>query len=354
VRANPLSTTLAAHGHRRKFCLHAMPCDLITWTFSRKRVTNREAKGQSILGMWSNAVKVGFIGLGKMGVGMAANLVRAGHETVVYNRTAEKAHRLQQLGASVARHVNDACAAEVVITMVADDRALTDIVFSDNGLSAALKPGCIHLSMSTISVALAEKIAHAHARDQQHFVSAPVFGRPEAAAAGQLFIIAAGATEAVKRVEPLLRVMGQSTLVVSEHPRDANLVKVSGNFMIASMTQAFGEAIALVRKAGMPAQMFVDAMASTIFNVPIYKRYGELIANEVFSPPGFAAALGHKDLGLVLEAAKALGVPMPLGDLLRQRLERLLVEGGASLDWTALAALSAADAGLPKNHQTAR
>jgi 3-hydroxyisobutyrate dehydrogenase-like beta-hydroxyacid dehydrogenase len=208
--------------------------------------------------------------------------------------------------------------------------------------------------MSTISVALAEEISHAHARDQQLFVSAPVFGRPDAAAAGQLFIIAGGPAGALKRVEPLLSVMGQSTLVVSEHPRDANLVKISGNFMIASMTQAFGEAIALVRKAGMPAQVFVDAMASTIFNVPIYKRYGGLIASESFSPPGFAAALGHKDLGLVLEAARALGVPMPLGDLLRERLERLLVEGGGSLDWTALATLSAADARLPESHQAPR
>jgi 3-hydroxyisobutyrate dehydrogenase-like beta-hydroxyacid dehydrogenase len=224
------------------------------------------------------AVKVGFIGLGKMGAGMAANLIRAGHETIVYNRTAERARPLQQLGASVATHVNEACAADVVVTMVADDRALSDVVFSDDGLSAALRPGCIHLSMSTISVELAEKISQAHARNAQLFVSAPVFGRPDAAAAGQLFIIAAGAADALKRVEPLLSVMGQSTLVVSEHPRDANLVKISGNFMIASMTQAFGEAIALVRKAGMPAQTFVDAMASTIFNVPIYKRYGGLPA----------------------------------------------------------------------------
>jgi 3-hydroxyisobutyrate dehydrogenase-like beta-hydroxyacid dehydrogenase len=200
--------------------------------------------------------------------------------------------------------------------------------------------------MSTISVALAEKLAQAHGRGGQHFVSAPVFGRPDAAAAGKLFIVAGGAADVLKRVEPLLSAIGQSTLVVSEHPRDANLVKISGNFMIASMTQAFGEAIALVRKAGIPAQTFVDAMASTIFNVPIYKNYGGLIASEKFSPPGFAAALGHKDVGLVLEAAQALDVPMPLGDLLRERLSRLLAEGGGSLDWTALAALSAKDAGL--------
>jgi 3-hydroxyisobutyrate dehydrogenase-like beta-hydroxyacid dehydrogenase len=293
-------------------------------------------------------MKVGFIGIGKMGAGMAANLLKAGHDVTVYNRTVERARSLEELGARVATRVSEACAADIVITMVADDRALTDVVHSDQGLSASLKPGGIHVSMSTISVALAEKLSESHARAGQLFVSAPVFGRPDAAAAGKLFIVAAGASDAIKRVEPLLAAMGQSTLTVSEHPRDANLVKISGNFMIASMTQTFGETVALVRKAGIPAQTFVDAMTSTIFNVPIYKTYGGLIASEKFSPPGFAASLGYKDVGLVLEAADALHVPMPLGNLLRDRLSRLLAEGGGSLDWTALAALSAADAGLQK------
>lgn len=295
-------------------------------------------------------MRVGFIGLGKMGVGMAGNLLKAGHELTVYNRTTEKAQPLAGLGARIAADVSDACAADVVVTMVADDRALEDVVFSKLGLSTSLNAGAIHLSMSTISVALAERLTESHARSGQRFVSAPVFGRPDAAAAGKLFIIAAGAPDTLTQVEPLLSAMGQSTLVVSQTPRDANLVKISGNFMIASMTQAFAEAAALVRKAGIPAQTFVDAMTSTIFNVPIYKNYGGLIANEQFSPPGFAAALGRKDVGLVLEAAKTLGVPMPLGDLLHHRLSRLIEEGGGSLDWTALAKLSAADAGLNGEH----
>ena len=294
-------------------------------------------------------MKVGFIGIGRMGAGMAANLIKAGHEVTVYNRTPEKARALEPLGARVASRIDEACGAEVVVTMVADDRALSDIVFSDSGLSEALAPACIHLSMSTISVALAEKLTEAHARAEQRFVSAPVFGRPDAAAAGKLFIVAAGASDVLQRLDPVLSAMGQSTLVVSEHPRDANLVKMTGNFMIASMTQTFGEAIALVRKAGIPARTFVEAMTTTIFNVPIYKGYGGLIANEQFSPAGFAATLGRKDVGLVLEAANKLGVPMPLGNLLHDRLSRLIDEGGGSLDWTALATLSAADAGLPSS-----
>jgi 3-hydroxyisobutyrate dehydrogenase-like beta-hydroxyacid dehydrogenase len=292
-------------------------------------------------------MQLGFIGIGKMGAGMVSNLLKAGHDVTIYNRTAAKAQTFAKSGARVATRVSDACSGDVVITMIANDDAVDDVVFSEGGLSASLKPGGIHLSMSTISVALAERLTESHARANQRFVSAPVFGRPDAAAAGKLFIVASGAADALQGVEPLLATMGQLTLPVSERPRDASLVKISGNFMIASMTQALGEAVALVRKAGIAPQTFVDAMTSTIFNVPIYKAYGGLIATSTFSPPGFAASLGYKDLGLVLAAADALRVPMPLASLLRDRLLRVLAEGGESLDWTAVAALSAADAGLP-------
>lgn len=292
-------------------------------------------------------MKLGFIGIGQMGAGMAANLVKAGHEVTVYNRTAAKAEPLAALGARIATNVGDVCDGEVVITMVANDAALEEVVLSERGVLSRLQPGAIHISMSTISVALAEGLTEAHARAGQTFVSAPVFGRPDVAAAGKLFIIASGASEAMKRVEALLGAMGQSTLHISEQPRDANLVKIGGNFMIVSMTQAFGEAIALMRKAGIAPQAFVEAMTTTIFNVPIYKNYGGIIASERFSPPGFAAVLGHKDIGLALDAADELRVPMPLAHLLRDRLMRLVASHGSeSLDLTALAALSAADAGL--------
>ena len=154
-------------------------------------------------------MKVGFIGLGQMGAGMASNLVKAGHEVAVYNRTAAKAKPLAALGARIATNVGDVCDGEVVITMVANDAALEELVFSEQGVLKRLQPGAIHISMSTISVALAEKLTETHARADQTFVSAPVFGRPDVAAAGKLFIIASGASEAMKRVEPLLRAIGQ-------------------------------------------------------------------------------------------------------------------------------------------------
>lgn len=289
-------------------------------------------------------MNVGFIGLGKMGAGMATKLLEAGHAVTVYNRTIERARALEPLGAKVASTVTEACNGDVVITMLANDRALTEI--EEAGLAATLKRGGVHVSMSTVSVALVDRLSASHARNGQLFVSAPVFGRPDAAATGKLFIVAAGPREAIERVEPLFGAMGQATHIVSDKPSDANLIKIAGNFMIASMMQAFGEAIALARKAGLPAQTFVDIMTSTIFNVPIYKNYGTLIANERYVPAGFAAELGYKDLGLLREAASALNVPTPLGELLHERFARLVEGGKGSIDWTAIAALSAADAGL--------
>ena len=291
-------------------------------------------------------MNVGFVGLGKMGSAMATRLLAAGHALTVYNRTPEKSEALRESGAQVADRVSEVCDADVVVTMVADDRALRDIALGSGGLLPNLRKGSVHLSMSTISVDLANELSEAHASAGQQFVSAPVFGRPEAAAAGKLFIIAAGAADTMKSIDPLLSAMGQLTLPISDLPRDASLVKIAGNFLIVSMTEALGEAAALVRKGGVPAQTFVDAMTSTIFNVPIYKNYGAVIAAEKFSPPGFAAPLGLKDIGLALQAAEALRVPMPLGDLLSDRLKRLVAQGGEQLDLTALAKLSAEDAGL--------
>lgn len=291
-------------------------------------------------------MEVGFIGIGQMGRGMALNLVKAGHSVRVYNRTESRARELVQSGARFAPTVRDACEAEVVVTMLANDAALESIVFSEDGVLASLPAKSIHLSMSTISIALSERLATAHQSKSQAFASAPVFGRPEAAAAGKLYIVAGGNSETLARVEPLLSVMGQQTFKVSATPRDANLFKICGNFMIASVTESLGETIALVRKAGLPAQSFVDVLTASLFAAPIYKTYGALIANERYSPAGFAAPLGAKDVGLALAAANELGVSMPLGDLLRARFDRLLKEGGESLDWSAIAKLSADDAGL--------
>jgi 3-hydroxyisobutyrate dehydrogenase-like beta-hydroxyacid dehydrogenase len=290
-------------------------------------------------------MKVGFMGLGNMGSAMAANLLGAGHDVTVYNRTPSKVEALVARGAHAAARVADACRGDAVITMLADDAALESIVFGDEGVIASLGRGAIHISMSTISVALSERLAAAHAEAGQRFVAAPVFGRPEAAAAAKLFIVAAGAPDAVEACVPLFEAIGQKTFVIGDEPRAANLVKLSGNFLIASTIEALGEAMALVAKAGVDRRRYLDVLTSTLFTAPVYKTYGALIAEGKFEPAGFAAPLGQKDIRLTLAAAEALCVPMPLGSLLRDRFLTLLAHGGDTLDWSAIAKLAAQDAG---------
>ena len=290
-------------------------------------------------------MKVGLIGLGNMGSGMAANLLQGGHEVTVYNRTPSKAQPLVKQGAHLAAHIADACRGDAVITMLADDSAVEGVVFGDAGVIASLRKGAIHISSSTISVALSEKMDTAHAASGQAFVSAPVFGRPEAAAAAKLFIAVAGAPDAVDACTPLFEAIGQRTFRFGNHPPDANLVKLSGNFLISSVIEALGEALALIGKAGLDQHQYVDFLTSTLFGAPVYKTYGGLIADKKFEPAGFAAPLGFKDNRLVLAAAETLRVPLPLASLIYNRFLTLLARGGESLDWSAFSQLAAEDAG---------
>jgi 3-hydroxyisobutyrate dehydrogenase-like beta-hydroxyacid dehydrogenase len=292
-------------------------------------------------------MQVGFIGLGRMGSGMAANLLAAGHTLTVYNRSPVKAEPLIGKGARLAKTPGEAARGEVVITMLADDHALEHVVLAHGGILEALAPGAIHLSMSTISVALAERLAAAHREKGQELVSAPVFGRPEAAASAKLFIVVAGKKEAVASCRPLFDVLGQRSFVVADEAPKANLVKLSGNFLIASVIEALGEAIALVSKAGIDRAQYVDLLTSTLFGAPVYKTYGALIAEERYHPAGFKAELGFKDIHLALSVAKDLKVPMPLASLISDRFLALLAGGGGALDWSALALLARRDAGEP-------
>jgi 3-hydroxyisobutyrate dehydrogenase-like beta-hydroxyacid dehydrogenase len=290
-------------------------------------------------------MKTGFIGLGHMGSAMAANLLKAGHEVTVFNRSPEKLRPLLELGAHQAGSVADACRGELVVTMLADDTAVSDVALSNEGIVSVLRKGAIHLSMSTISVALSKRLTREHAQAGQQFVAAPVFGRPDAAAAAKLFIVAAGNPTAIETCQPLLDVLGQKTFRIDTTPASANLVKLSGNFLMAAVIEALGEAIALVGKAGIDPHVYVDLLTSSIFNVPVYRTYGGLIAEGRFEPALFAAPLGFKDIRLALEAAESLRVPMPLGSLLHDRFLRLLAGGGEQLDWAAIGALAARDAG---------
>jgi len=290
-------------------------------------------------------MKVGFIGLGHMGAGMAENLLKAGHDVTVYNRERTKVEALVAQGAKAAASVSDACRGDAVLTMLADDRAVESIVFSGSGIIDSLPAGAIHISSSTISVVLSERLEAAHAKAGQLFVAAPVIGRPDAAAAGQLYVVAAGAPDAVKAAASLFDAIGQKTFVVSETPKDGNLVKLSGNFLIASVIESIGEAMALIGKAGIDRRQYLDILTSTLFDAAVYKTYGGLIADGKFAPAGFAAPLGAKDIRLTLAAAEDLRVPMPLASLLRDRFLTLLAHGGDKLDWSAIGQLAAKDAG---------
>ena len=288
-------------------------------------------------------MKIGFIGLGSMGAAIAPNLVSAGHEVSVWNRSPAKADPLVAGGAIRAATPAEASRGEAVFTMLADDAAVEGV---SEAILASLPAGGVHISLSTISVALADKLTEAHAARGQHFVSAPVFGRPPVAAEGKLFIAAAGTPEAIEKAMPLLEIIGQRVQVFGDKPSAANLVKLAGNFLIVNVTEALSEAMALVAKGRVEKADLLDFLTSTLFGAPIYKNYGALIVSEKFEPAGFAAVLAAKDMRLASEAADSLGVSMPLNDLLRARLGRLVEGGEGHLDLTGLSLLAARDAGL--------
>jgi len=293
-------------------------------------------------------MNIAFIGLGNMGSAMAQNLIKAGHQLRVYNRTRSRAEELK--GAHVAATPGEAAeGVEIAITMLADDFALDSVLIGPNerqGLLASLPANAIHISMSTISVALSRRMAAAHAERKQHYVSAPVFGRPEAAAAAKLFIVAAGPSAQVERCQPLFDAMGQKTFVVGEDASGANLIKLNGNFLITTVIESLAESFALVRKSGLDANQFLEILTSTLFNAPIYKTYGGLIVADKFTPPGFKVPLGLKDNRLLLAAAEEAAVPMPMASLVRDRFLAAVAQGFSELDWASIARISANDAGL--------
>ena len=281
-------------------------------------------------------MRIGFIGLGNMGSGMAANLLSAGHDVGVFNRSPGKAAALTERGAIAAPTIAAVCDAEVVVTMLADDTAVEAVSFGAGGIIESLAAGAVHVSASTISVALAERLTAAHADAAQAFVSAPVFGRPEAAAAAKLFVVAAGPADQITSLQPVFEALGQRTFAVSDEPK------------IASVIESLGEAMALVGKAGMDKQAFLELLTSTLFDAPAYRVYGGLLADEKFEPAGFAAHLGLKDARLMLAAGEQLEVPLPVASLIRDRFLTLLAGGGRDLDWAALGAVATWEAGGPK------
>lgn len=290
---------------------------------------------------------VGFIGLGNMGQPMAMHVVKAGFQMKVYNRTPEKAKDVVNAGAELVQRPSDAVTAGgIIITMVANDQVLEEMVFGKDGFGEKLGPGGIHLSMSTVSPETARKLAAYHQERGSHYVASPVFGRPDAAAAHKLFIVSAGSKEAKERVRPIQEAIGQRIFDVSEEPGNANIIKLGGNFLIMGAMEAMAEAFNLAEKNGIDRMLAAEVYANTLFNCTVYHGYGQLIASKTFEPAGFSVALGLKDCNLVLKEANTTTTPMPLASLLHDRFLASVARGREKQDWSALSRIAAEEAGL--------
>lgn len=281
-------------------------------------------------------MKIAFLGLGAMGQGMAHRLLAAGNELQVWNRSPEPAEALAAAGAQELGAPIDAAEADVIVTMLADDAAVRSVML-DSGLLAQATGGLVHVSCSTISVALAQELTERHRERGVGYVAAPVFGRPNVAASGNLNIVVAGAPGAVATVQPLLDAMGQKTWPVGEEPFRANVIKIAGNMMIASAIEAMAEATALGKAHGIEPATMLDIYTSTLFASPVYKGYGASIAARRYEPAGFKLKLGLKDVRLALQAGDAANVALPFGSALRDALLESMAAGDGEKDWAALA-----------------
>jgi len=287
---------------------------------------------------------IGFLGLGAMGSGMALRLVRAGHRVLVWNRSAEPAEALARQGASRASDPAEAFGAEVAITMLANDEAMRDVVLRQ-GLPAA-RPGGLHLMMSTITVKLCRELEDAHAEAGVDLVAAPVLGRPDVAAAGELNIMAAGEEAAIQRAQPLLEALGRKTWRVGGRPHQASLVKLAVNFSLAAAIEAMSEAFALAEAHGLDPHLLHELMSSTLFAPPVYKGYGQAIADRTFEPAGFKLPLGLKDVRSAMEAGEAVGAPMPFASVMRDNFLDAIAHGDSEKDWSAISQVARRRAGL--------
>jgi 3-hydroxyisobutyrate dehydrogenase-like beta-hydroxyacid dehydrogenase len=281
-------------------------------------------------------MNVGFIGLGAMGAAMVRNLLGKGVSVTVWNRSRAIVDQLAAEGATPAQTVDDVFAADIVLSMLAHDQAMRDVLVDSGALGRARK-GVVHVNLATISTALAAELSALHTELGLGYVASPVFGRPPVALAGGLNVLAAGAPAAVEAAMPVLEKLAAKVWPLGEDPVRANALKLAGNFMIVAAIESMGEAVALGEAYGVEGAELLDMLTSTLFAAPIYKIYGGMIAERRYSPPGFAAELGLKDVRLVLDAAEAKGLSMPLADLAEASLESLLGGPDKGLDLAALA-----------------
>jgi 3-hydroxyisobutyrate dehydrogenase-like beta-hydroxyacid dehydrogenase len=248
---------------------------------------------------------VGVVGLGRMGSAIARRLIDAGHRVTVFNRTRSRAEPFREAAAAVAASPAQAASGDVVVTMLANDQAVEATVLGNDGVLQGLRPDGVHVSASTITVSMSERLAEEHRRAGRSYLAAPVFGRPEAAASGKLFVVCGGEADAIERCRPVFDAIGQRTFVIGTAPQSASLVKLGGNFLIAATIECLGEAVALMRKSGVDPHAFIEVMTGSLFDAPVFRTYGKLILEQQFEPPGFAMPLGLKDITSTLAAAEA-------------------------------------------------
>jgi 3-hydroxyisobutyrate dehydrogenase-like beta-hydroxyacid dehydrogenase len=282
-----------------------------------------------------------------MGSAIARNLIKAGHSLTVYNRTRSRAEPFASLGATIAETPSEAAVdAEALITMLADDAAVEAVIFAPGNAVQALPADAVHISMSTISLALSRRLAEAHRERKQNYVAATVFGRPDVAAAGKLWVVAGGPSEPIERCQPLFDAIGQKTFMAGEDAHAANAIKLAGNFVITTVIESLAEAFAFGRKSGVDPHTILDILTNSLFPGPVYQTYGNMIASDKFEPPGFKLPLGLKDNRLLLAAAEEAKVPMPMASLVHDRFVSALAQGLGESDWAAIARISYQNAGL--------
>lgn len=285
-------------------------------------------------------MKIGFVGLGNMGQAMATNLLKGGHELLVWNRSPGPVHVLVERGAKAAADPQQAFSADIVFSMLADDQALRAVLL-ESGLLQTLKAPLIHVNMATIDVAFAEELAALHHAQGVLYVAAPVMGRPDVAASANLNILAAGPAAAIEQVQPLFDLIGRKTWPLGERASSANVMKLAVNFMLASAIESMGEAAVLVGAYGIESATLINLISSSIFPGPVYQGYGTLIAERRYEPAAFKASLGLKDVGLALAAAERVSVPLPMAQLVHESLLDALAHDEGDMDLAVLGQVAA-------------
>jgi 3-hydroxyisobutyrate dehydrogenase-like beta-hydroxyacid dehydrogenase len=284
-------------------------------------------------------MNIGFIGLGNLGLPIAENILKKRSDLFVYNRTSSKAQLLVDKGAVLCKNIKEVSEkCDLVFTVISDDAALNEVTLGKEGIAENLKEGGVHVSMSTILPATAIALTQKHKECNNHYVAAPVMGRPEAARAGKLNFLVAGEPTAIEMVKPLLKEAGGAGVwEFGANTGAANVAKLCTNFLIASAIEAMAEGVNLAKKSGMDAGVWMNMATQTLFAAPVYINYGNIILKEMFQPAGFALKLGLKDINLVIEQSRKTNAQMPIGELMQKRLSECVVNGMGDYDWTAVA-----------------